>query len=105
MCALSAPARKQDASYVAYAPEFGVCSYRACHEEVLNSLQDELRAAQTRNALLQPVVMAAKPFTQFFSSPMLSQPAQSAGRRSGILPATVRDNPRLGRYPKTDPSK
>ena len=36
-------ALKQDTLYVAYAPEFDMCSYGACQDEALNNLADEIR--------------------------------------------------------------
>jgi len=33
---------KQETLYVAYAPEFDLCSYGVCQDEALNNLTDEI---------------------------------------------------------------
>ena len=42
---------QQDALSVTYAPGFDVGSYRACREQALNNLRDELRAARPLDAI------------------------------------------------------
>jgi len=37
---------KQDTLYVAYAPEFDMCSYGVCEDEALNNLTDKIQEKQ-----------------------------------------------------------